>query len=293
MRRRDYDEDEPVSTTSGMAVASLVLGILSFCTSALTGLPAMLLGLIGLFAISGSGGRLRGKGFAVAGLITGFLGTALGVAVVVVVWMFAVPAFQDAQHKVQSSRNLHQIGIAMHNYHDANNQWVPPYTLTKAGKPGLSWRVMLLPYVEQDHLYRQFRLDEPWDSEHNKRLLSQMPKVYATPGSPSTDPTLTHYQVFVGKGTAFEPGTRVHFGSMQDGTSNTIAVVEAAKPVPWTAPDDILFGPEHPLPELGVGRRDPVVVMCDGGFRQIKKSISPTTLRALVTRNGGEVVSDF
>src|SRR5438445_25177 len=80
-----------------------------------------------------------------------------------------------------------------------------------AGKPLLSWRVMLLPYLEQAPLYHQFRFNEPWDSEHNKKLLQHMPAVYAAPGIKTKEPGMTYYQGFVGKGAGweYEPGFKI------------------------------------------------------------------------------------
>src|SRR5262245_7993862 len=80
-------------------------------------------------------------------------------------------------HYQKSSNNLEQIGIAMHNYHDVNGN-LPTNTIDKSGKPVLSWRVHILPYLEEDKLYQEFKLDEPWDSDNNIKLVDRMPKVY-------------------------------------------------------------------------------------------------------------------
>src|SRR6185312_11489838 len=98
------------------------------------------------------------------------------------------------------------IMIGLHQYHDAHGKLPPPAITDKAGKPLLSWRVALLPYLEQVALYNQFHLDEPWDSEHNRKLLPQMPKVYACTGNAPSVPYGTFYQAFVGKDCVFEPG---------------------------------------------------------------------------------------
>ncbi len=86
---------------------------------------------------------------------------------------------RGAASRTQSQNNLKQIGLAMHNYHATNNMLPPHATYDKNGKPLLSWRVFILPYIEQQDLYKQFHLDEPWDSEHNKKLLAKMPVIYA------------------------------------------------------------------------------------------------------------------
>src|SRR5262249_51556565 len=96
----------------------------------------------------------------------------------------AVQKTREAASRMQNQNNLKEMALAMHNYHDVNGKFPPAAICDKQGKPLLSWRVAILPYVEQDNLYKQFKLDEPWDSEHNKKLIAQMPKVYALPRDP-------------------------------------------------------------------------------------------------------------
>ena len=87
----------------------------------------------------------------------------------------------DAARRAQSMNNLKQFALAMHNYHDTNGKFPAASSFDKDGKPLLSWRVHVLPYLEQAELYKQFHLDEPWDSEHNKKLIEKMPNVLASP----------------------------------------------------------------------------------------------------------------
>src|SRR5205823_763689 len=119
-----------------------------------------------------------------------------------------------------------------------------------AGKPLLSWRVLLLPYIEQDNLYKQFKLDEPWDGPTNKKLLARMPNVYKHPFAKTTTPHGTFYQVATGKGTIFEGKRGIRIQEITDGTSNTILVAEAARDVPWSKPADMPFDAQN-LPKLG------------------------------------------
>src|SRR5690606_19908301 len=107
----------------------------------------------------------------------------------------------------------------------------PPAALVdKKGKPMLSWRVMILPYIEGNALYEKFKLDEPWDSEHNMKVMKEnpMPRVYMTPGKPANaEDKTTHYQVFIGKGAMFDIVKGGRFQQITDGTSNTIMTATA------------------------------------------------------------------
>ncbi len=208
----------------------------------------------------------------------------------------AVPAVQKtrvASRRIQSANNLKQIALAMHNYHDTFGRFPPQALTDKAGKPLLSWRVAILPFIEQDKLYTQFKRDEPWDSEHNRKLLEMIPPIYAPVNTRTKEKYETFYQVFAGKGTVFEAGKRITFASITDGSSNTLMVVEAADAVPWTKPEDLPFDPEKPLPKLGGEFPDLfLAAFCDGSVHVIeKKKIDDKLLRALITRNGGENVS--
>src|SRR5205085_12491632 len=134
---------------------------------------------------------------------------------------------------------------------DANEgNWPEPAIYSKDGKPLLSWRVAILPYTEGDELYKQFKLDEPWDSEHNKKLLEKMPKIYASPAADLKDKTLTYYKVFTGKNAMFDHSRKLTLRKIPAGVDSTIMLIEAGDPVPWTKPDDIPFDPDKPLPKL-------------------------------------------
>src|SRR5579884_2292255 len=101
---------------------------------------------------------------------------------------------RQAAARTRSSNRLRQIGIAMHNYNDTYGHLPTQAIYGKDGKPLLSWRVLILPFMEQGALYKQFHLDEPWDSAHNKELRGQMPKTYRLPDS--KERTKTFYLAF-------------------------------------------------------------------------------------------------
>jgi hypothetical protein len=221
----------------------------------------------------------------------------------------------NAAQKRQSVLNLVQIALALQNYGDTYRQLpasanvemsvrgqfgTPMLTgeqLAQAkgkfkGKtlPLLSWRVAILPYIEEITLYKEFKLDGPWDSEHNKKLLGKMPKLYA-PVTGKTKPGMTYYQVFVGKDAPFDGtiGPRIPV-SFTDGLSNTFLVVEGGEAVPWTKPQDIPYDGKT-VPKLGGLFVDGFhVAMADGTVRFVPKGADAKAIRAAITPRGGEAV---
>lgn len=290
------DKDEEMraqpAATSGKATASLVLGLLSFLCSIFSGIPAIIMGILGLRDINRARGQLQGQGLAIGGILTGSLGLACSVPLLVGLLLPAVQKVREAAARTQDANNLKQISLAMHNYQDAMGRCVPSAITDARGRPLLSWRVELLPYLEQDVLYRQFKRDEPWDSPTNKPLLTQMPRVYAKPNYPeSLARGLTYYCVFVGPGAAFEPGKTLRFSPQDfpDGLSNTLLITESSYGVPWTRANDLDYAPDRPVPPLGTADATGFnVALADGSVRFIRKDISETALRALITRNGNE-----
>ncbi len=199
-----------------------------------------------------------------------------------------------AELRAQSANNLKHIGLALHNYHDQHGKFPAPAIYSKDGKPLLSWRVALLPYLEQDNLHRQFKLDEPWDSEHNKKLLQVLPKPYVPVRGPSDKVKGgTYYQAFVGQDAAFEPGKQLGIRDIPDGLSNTLFVVEAEALVPWTKPQDLPYVANQALPRLG-GQFDGNFhgLMGDGAVLLFKKDADEKMLRLAISRADGNPV-DF
>ncbi|HMF11240.1 MAG TPA: DUF1559 domain-containing protein, partial [Gemmataceae bacterium] len=188
---------------------------------------------------------------------------------------------------------LKQVGLAMHNYHDAMGTFPAVASFAKNNKPLLSWRVHLLPYLEQDALYREFHLDEPWDSEHNKKLIARMPAVYVCPGGRKPEGK-TNFLAPVHKGTAFTGEAKgLRIAQFTDGLSNTILLVEAndEHAVTWTKPDDLPYDPNLPAKGLG-GHFEGgfLAAFADGSVHHLRDTIAKNKLQALFTRDGGEVV---
>jgi hypothetical protein len=162
----------------------------------------------------------------------------------------------------------------------------------KDGKALYSWRVLLLPYIEGQNVFARFKLDEPWDSPNNVKLLEEMPASYAAPHyhDDYIPPFHTICHVLVGPGTPFESreGLRMNEEDMPDGTSNTFLVVEAGNPVPWSKPEDIDFDPNHPVWLRGPFRIFFRVAMVDGAVRRVPYTMSQASLHAFITRNGND-----
>ncbi|MGP0065542.1 MAG: DUF1559 domain-containing protein [Isosphaeraceae bacterium] len=210
----------------------------------------------------------------------------------------AVQAAREAARRAQCTNNLKQIGLAMLNYESANGGLPAAAIVDKQRKPLLSWRVTILPYLEQKSLYDKFKLDEPWDSPHNRALLKEMPAVYGCPSrNLAGEPGLTAYRVFSGPGAILDPTRKTPLAQVTDGTTNTLMVVESTEAIPWTKPDDLPFGngrflPQNPL--RGAGSRHPGgfnALFGDASVRFIKLSINPQTFQALITKSGGEIIA--
>jgi hypothetical protein len=192
----------------------------------------------------------------------------------------------------QAADNMKQIVLSFHNYNDAFN-FLPGDTLDKDGKPLLSWRVAILPFIEKTPLYNEFKMDEPWDSANNKKLIEKMPKIYA-PIRVKAKAGETFYQVFVGENAIFTGKNKPNIPkSFPDGTSNTGMVFEAGEPVIWSKPADMAFDAKKPLPKLG-GLFDGEfhVGMGDGSVLLFKKNPDEKELKNVIMPADGNVI-DF
>jgi prepilin-type processing-associated H-X9-DG protein len=206
----------------------------------------------------------------------------------------AVQKVRDAAARMQNQNNLRQIALAMHSYQDVYGAFPPAAIYDKNGKPLLSWRVMILPFIEQDNLYKEFHLDEPWDSEHNKKLLAQMPPIYRA-AEEDVPKHLTRYLGFVGKDAFFDGAKGRKFADITDGTSNTIMVVEAAKGVPWSKPDDLPFGAGKLMPLVVNPKKGGFnAAFCDGSVHFLTNKVKEEVMRLLVQINDGNPLpADF
>ena len=203
----------------------------------------------------------------------------------------ARPAAGKPDLRRQSMDHVKQIMLAVHNFAAATPEFRFPGAAIHGpdGRPTLSWRVALLPYLEEKALYDEFRQDEPWDSPHNKALIPRMPAVFRTPDFPAPDGE-TRFRGFSGPGTLLEAGPGIQLAAITDGTSSTLMIAEARDPTLWTKPGELAFGEGAELPAIGEpGKGEALIGLADGAARYIPTG-DPALIRALITRNGGEVI---
>jgi RNA polymerase sigma factor (sigma-70 family) len=206
----------------------------------------------------------------------------------------AEPGLQEARQAPEQARDtsidhMKQIMLAFHNYHDVNGHFPPRAIFGADGEPKLSWRVALLPFLDQGALFQQFRLDEAWDSPHNKTLVARMPDVFATPSSPTNDGT-TRIRLFEGPGTMFDGARGMKIMDVTDGTSNTVAIVAGREPVPWTRPGELPFARGKPLPALDNSDEHGVLVGIADGSARLVLGVDDAFWKMLITPAGGEVL---
>jgi hypothetical protein len=223
------------------------------------------------------------------------------VGILVALLLPAVQAAREAARRSQCTNNLKQIVLALHNYHDDYQSFPPAYVADATGRPMHSWRVLILPYLEEGGLYSQFDLSQPWDSPQNAALAARMPRVFACPSDPAAGSS-THYLAVVGPGTAFDPAALLTLDQLTagDGTANTLLVVESTNAVNWLEPVDLDFnsmsftindpagnaiGSHHPA---GAG-----AAFADGSVHFLSSQMPSDNVRGLITTTGGEPVQPY
>ena len=202
----------------------------------------------------------------------------------------------------QCVNNLKQIGLALQNYADVYGCIPPAYLTDKDGKPMHSWRVLILPFMEYKPLYERYDLNEPWDGPNNSKLSKEMPAVFRCPSDTGNPGTQTDYVAIVGPETIWQPNHGTTFKEIEDGSSQTIAVVEASGAgISWMEPRDLPFSALakgiNPKQGIGISSHHPgavIAVFGDGHTQTIQESIPLKLLKALFTKAGGETIDgDF
>jgi hypothetical protein len=188
---------------------------------------------------------------------------------------------------------MKQIGLALHTFEDGHQHFPPPKDdRDDEGRPRLSWRVHLLPYLDEAPLYHQFHFDEPWDSAHNKKLIEKMPAAYRAVRSKAKR-GYTTFLAPVGEDTVFGGTKPARFSDIEDGTSNTVFLVNVKDElaVPWTAPDDYRFDPERPGEGLQLDEKGQfLAVLLDGSVHVISLERNEDVLLHLFQKSDGQPV---
>ena len=209
-----------------------------------------------------------------------------------------LPAWAEAESaRIQTSNHLKQFGLALHSYHDVMGT-LPQDIFDKDGKAILSWRVEMLPYLEQTPLYNQIDRTKPWDDAANKAFVERMPEVFKHFGRETKEKGFTYFQTFTaekvieGGSPLLVPGRKLQLTGITDGTLNTIMVVDGETAVNWLKPGDLPYDPKK-LPKIGDPKTGKFIAcMGDGSVRWFDlKKLGEKKLHALITVDGGEVVN--
>jgi hypothetical protein len=226
-----------------------------------------------------------------AGIVLFFM--FLGATVVVFLW----PTIRQNIERSAQGRdldNMRSINLALNAYSDRYGTYPPPFAVDLQGKPLYSWRVLILPFMGYEDIYKQFDLRQPWDSVANTNLQRLMPSEFASPNSPDARSSHeTNYVLITGAGTMFPPAGPI---STKNIDRPTILLVETKNNTIWSAPGDIDMGRSFkvgnkPMVDVGGLHKNSFTAMTvEGESMRIPVSVPPSVLGALVTPNGGENV---
>lgn len=224
------------------------------------------------------------------------IGGLLGMGCLAALLLPAVQSARTAARSAQSMNNLRMIGLAMHNYHDNYGEFPPAIVKDANGTPLYSGRVLLLPFLEQQPLYQQWKLDKAWNSPENAALASSVLPIFIDPNAKSVDqPSRCDYLFVSGKGTCFDPTFKgkMTFAQITDGTSNTIMIVEVkGSTTQWAEPKEIDITTQ-PISSDGNSPRGVAVLFADGSVRTIPRDANPLFFQKAATRAGGELLDPY
>jgi hypothetical protein len=200
----------------------------------------------------------------------------------------ATQSNRAAAGQAQSMNNLKQFGLALHNYHDVYGSLPPAVVEDENGKALYSGRVLLLPFLGQEALYRSFDLTEAWDSPKNRRISETALKLFQDPAGDDTNPARTDYVFITGKGTMFEDGKNIRFADVSDGLSQTMMMVTVnGSGKSWAEPFDFDLTVPTSLPGTNHSNNT-LILFGDGSVRAMPTNVLPTEVRDMATIAGGE-----
>ena len=204
----------------------------------------------------------------------------------------------EAQNRQECKSRLRLIALGLLNYQDRFGVFPPAVTYSADGQPMHSWRVLILPYIESSPMYNSYRLNEPWNSPANLAITARMPSIYACPSNPQgRESGDTHYLAIDGPGSILNSLEPARPEDLVDSPNQTLMVVEARHSgVHWTEPRDIDIRQAQSASPEGLSSFHSGgfhAVLADGSVRYFPETIPPQTLKALMTRDGGELVGDF
>ena len=213
------------------------------------------------------------------------------IGILVALLVPAVQKVREAAARQQTMNNMKQIGMAWHN-HEATFKVFPAPNGSRLGPPGqtdVSWRVTVLPFIEQQNLFAMYDPKVAWDHPNNRQIAGSTVMLYESKLRPTMDLTQTHFQVFTGPNTMFpDLKNTIRMAEIVDGTSNTFMFVEAQTPVPWAKPADIVMAPNAPI---GVPPERFLVTFMDGSVHMIdRRRANDASLRMLIDHRDGMVV---
>jgi hypothetical protein len=231
-------------------------------------------------------------------------GCAVALAAVIAAGVWLVGKIQEAREAARHTQcrsNIGQLYFALLQYHEIHGTFPPANIADADGRPMHSWRVLILPFIDQVAVYEQYRFDEPWDGPHNSELANRTGDTFHCPSGPNRGGSpLTDYVVIVGPDTAFPGAASTSLSDITDGPENTVLLAEiAGSNIHWMEPRDLQVAEmsfvvnDRDRPSIsGPHSRGPAVVFADRltAYR-LDASLRPATLRAMSTIAGGERVS--
>ena len=212
----------------------------------------------------------------------------------------AIGAAREAARRAECSNNLRQIGIALHNYHDVFNTLPPTFIPDANGQPMHSWRVLILPFIEQQYLHSAYNFDEPWNSSSNLAATDVVVPLYQCPADRGS--SCNYFAVNVPDG-IFDGAKANTFGNVTDGMANTLMIVEVAgSNIHWAEPQDL--GPaaltmgvkNNASNGSGISSnhvQGAMILMGDGSVHMLDASTSQAVIQLLVTKSDGQFVTPY